>query len=349
LAYYGGGGGGGRFSQGAEGLNNVSLGGGGYGAVGCGGPFALAGSHNSGGGGGGAPAGCQNYGAAGGSGIVVIRYQTVSIASYTWSTGANTSSISISPTLTSNYSVSVTTNAGCIGTSNTATVNVNPLPVLSISGSSAICVGQTATLIANGANTYTWSNASTASSITISPASSTSYTVAGTSTAGCASQSITTTLTVNPNPMPTILSSTNSICSGNSSTLSFIDGSGPSNAMNFDGVNDYLSIATNSNYPIGNSPYTIETWFKTTVNAGNGLIGWGNYGTVNQVNALRTAGNAIHNYWWANDLTANASPINILDGNWHHTAATYDGTTRRIYIDGILKASDVPLGHNVPN
>jgi hypothetical protein len=74
--------------------------------------------------------------------------------------------------------------------------------VVSISGSSAICVGQTATLVANGANTYTWSNASTASIITLSPASNTSYSLTGTA-AGCIG-SATTNLTVNANPIITV-------------------------------------------------------------------------------------------------------------------------------------------------
>ena len=73
--YYGGGGGGGRSSVGAEGINNVHAtmsGGGGRDAGSCGGNFAVAGTANTGGGG--APHGCQNYGAAGGSGIVIVRY-----------------------------------------------------------------------------------------------------------------------------------------------------------------------------------------------------------------------------------------------------------------------------------
>ncbi len=211
--YYAGGGGGSSHNSSPV-LSLGGIGGGGNGHYG--GTTATNGQPNTGGGGGGGGEGYQP--GVGGSGIVIIKYQTVSIASYTWSTGSNTSSISISPTLTSNYSVSVTSTAGCIGTSNTATVNVNPLPVLSISGSSAICVGQTATLIANGATTYTWSNASTSSSITSSPAINTSYSLAGTSSAGCLSQAFATSnLTVNPNP--TITVNNGSICVGQNFTI----------------------------------------------------------------------------------------------------------------------------------
>ena len=47
-----------------------------------------------------------------------------------------------------------------------------------------VCAGSSATLIANGANTYTWSNSSVGSSIVVSPSATTVYTVNGSYT-GC--------------------------------------------------------------------------------------------------------------------------------------------------------------------
>jgi hypothetical protein len=164
------------------------------------------------------------------------------VGTFTWSTGANTSSITINPTVTTSYSVAFTTTAGCIGTSPLATVNVNPLPVISISGSSAICVGETATLVANGANTYTWSNASTATSITLSPASNTSYSLTGTA-AGCIG-SATTNLTVNANPIITVNSG--AICAGQNFTI------------NPNGANTYTIQGGNAVVsPAGNTSYTV--------------------------------------------------------------------------------------------
>jgi len=112
---------------------------------------------------------------------------------------------------------------------------------------------------------------------------------------------------------------------------------GPGYALNFDGINDYLTAAPPS-IPTGNSPYTIEAWIKPdSMNAG-GIVAWGNYAN-NQVNALVVAPSGLVNYWWGNDLTA---PTTNLIGGWHHVAATYNGSVRRIYLDGILAGSDTP-------
>ncbi|WP_395047208.1 SBBP repeat-containing protein [Flavobacterium sp.] len=121
-------------------------------------------------------------------------------------------------------------------------------------------------------------------------------------------------------------------------------------SLNFDGTDDFVAINSPTNIPIGNSSYTIEAKIKTTVFGSRGIAGWGNYGQTNQVNAFRLdASGQLVNYWWANDLIANPSPINLADGNWHHIVATYDGTTRKIFVDGILKASDTPGVNAIPN
>jgi hypothetical protein len=109
----------------------------------------------------------------------------------------------------------------------------------------------------------------------------------------------------------------------------------------------YVSMPTPPDLPIGNSQYTIEAWIRPTSMGIFGIVGWGNYGTVNQVNALRIDTNGIINYWWSTDLMV--SGINLADGSYHHVAATYDGTTRRLLVDGVQVGFDVPSGHNVPS
>ena len=134
---------------------------------------------------------------------------------YTWNTGVNTTSIVVTPTATTVYTVSGST-AGCSG-ANTSTVTVNAVPTLTAT-SVNICSGQTATITASGANTYTWSNGVNTASQTVSPTTTTNYSVSGTSALGCvSSRSVTSTVSVTPTPTLTVNSA--NICTGNTATL----------------------------------------------------------------------------------------------------------------------------------
>jgi hypothetical protein len=107
-------------------------------------------------------------------------------STYTW-TGGVTNAIPFSPTATASYSLTGTSAAGCTST-NTAvqSVTVNSLPTVSIAPSaSVVCFGQTTTLTASGANTYSWNTTATTPAITVTLNISTSYNVVGTSTNGC--------------------------------------------------------------------------------------------------------------------------------------------------------------------
>ncbi|GAA4031654.1 hypothetical protein GCM10022409_14860 [Hymenobacter glaciei] len=119
-------------------------------------------------------------------------------------------------------------------------------------------------------------------------------------------------------------------------------------ALSFNsGSSQYVSIPATAAVPVGNSAYTIEAWIKPNQMGDYGIIGWGNYGANDQVNALRLYPGGIHNYWWAHDLSG---ATGNLAGAWHHVAATFDGTTRRIYLDGVQLNADTPgSSHAVPN
>ena len=131
-----------------------------------------------------------------------------------------------------------------------------------------------------------------------------------------------------------------------------ISGTGAQTAIQFNGTDTYCSIAYSGNnfVPIGNDNYTISVWFNAnTLNSG-GLVGWGNYGTNDECNALRisTAGELI-NYWWNDDLTVS---VELATGQWYNAVCCYDGATntRSIYLNGTLVGSDNPIGtHAVPN
>lgn len=104
------------------------------------------------------------------------------------------------------------------------TVTVNPLPTVNIvANPPSICIGNSTTLSATGAVSYTWSpsiglSSTTGASITSSPTSSMEYTVSGIDVNGCAN-SKSLTLSVSQVPTINVIANPMTFCLGESSTL----------------------------------------------------------------------------------------------------------------------------------
>lgn len=136
-------------------------------------------------------------------------------SNYTWSTGSNTFSTSVSPTINTTYTVNGVTNGTLVTCTGTGTISVTvySLPVISVN-SGTNCYGANFTLTPNGASTYTFQGGSAV----VSPTSNTTYTVRGTNALGCRSASFATaSVTVIPAPVITVNSGT--VCPGNPFTL----------------------------------------------------------------------------------------------------------------------------------
>lgn len=158
-------------------------------------------------------------------------------------------------TATTNYTVtaSLGTNGACPQTAN-VTVTVVPTPTTAISGTTAICSGQSTTLTATGASSYTWSTGATTASITVSPTATTTYTVTGTNGGCTATASATVNVTTTPVPNPTPTAST--ICLGQSTTITASGG----------GTYTWSNGATTPSITV--SPTATTTYSVTVVNAG---------------------------------------------------------------------------------
>jgi len=125
---------------------------------------------------------------------------------YAWSSGITsvTSTASITPLISQNYTVTVTDANGCT-TSGQVTVNLGPPLVLSVSGTSSICNGRSATLCASvtggtGGDVYLWLPGNqTTPCITVSPNSTSTYTLSVSDNCGTTA-TITTTVRINPSP-----------------------------------------------------------------------------------------------------------------------------------------------------
>ncbi|OWY21482.1 T9SS C-terminal target domain-containing protein [Sphingobacteriales bacterium UPWRP_1] len=104
--------------------------------------------------------------------------------SYEWSTGQTGASITVSPQVTTTYSVMADGGSGCDAV-DYVTVYVVDQPTANAGANSSICLGESTMLTASGGGTYQWSNGQTSGSITVSPTSTTTYTVTVSNTSGC--------------------------------------------------------------------------------------------------------------------------------------------------------------------
>ena len=94
------------------------------------------------------------------------------------------------PTTSTSYTVIGTSSLGCVSqAAATSSVTVNQNPILTVENLT-ICAGQSATLNASGAATYTWNTNSNTASIVVSPSNTSNYSVSGTSNSCTSTQTV---------------------------------------------------------------------------------------------------------------------------------------------------------------
>src|ERR1039458_6026164 len=171
---------------------------------------------------------------------------------YSWSNGAtvyNNTGLSAGT-----YTITVTDANGC-STSSSVTITQPPLTVITISGNLAVCSGDTTTLTASGATSYSWSpatglNTTTGATVkshppTLNPIT---YTITGTNNCG----SFSTSVTVTPGSPSFTYTATNALCNGGTGSIT-INATG--------GVSPYTYKVTNTTSnvvitQIGNNVFT---------------------------------------------------------------------------------------------
>jgi hypothetical protein len=138
----------------------------------------------------------------------------ISGATYSWAPSASVipstgTLVVVSPTVGSSYTCAVTDPVTTCSAAASVSVTVDPLPTTAVSPitSTIQCAAQTRTLIATGANTYSWSpsaglSSTTGFSVIASPTVTTIYTVTGNN--NCADVIATTTVVVVPLVSPTV-------------------------------------------------------------------------------------------------------------------------------------------------
>ena len=226
-------------------------------------------------------------------------------------------SFTVSPAVTSSYTITGNSSNGCSASNAYATITTNPLPTLSVTASSTnLCIGNTSTLTASGANTYTWSpaaglNITNVSAVLASPVTATIYSVTGTSLSGCVN---TSTVDISVNPIPTLTVNSATACFGVTSTL-MASGASSYSWMPAGGLNTTTGATVMAN-PTSTTVYTVTGTTGTcnssqtstviinplpslTVTTGSGIICSGSSSSLT-VNGADT-------YTWSPAATLNSS------------------------------------------
>jgi gliding motility-associated-like protein len=253
-------------------------------------------------------------------------------STYSWSTSETTASILVSPTATSSYTVTGTTNS-CTNTA-VSTVSIISNPTVTVN-SAAICISQqVANLTANSnASSFTWSpatglNASTGNAVTATPVTTQTYTI--TASAGTCTASTTATVTVNP--LPTISATSSTICPGQQTATLTASGAG-AGTYNWDpptglsatsgsvvtgtptSTQVYIIIGTDVNGCFNTATDSISASLIPTVMVNNPSICATNTVTLTAAGAST--------YSWSTNATTNSISVNPFGT----TSYTVTGTT----------------------
>ncbi len=165
---------------------------------------------------------------------------------YSWDNGIGIgNNVSITPLLSTTYTVTGTDALGCIGTDD-ITITVNTLPIINAGIDQAVCAGSSVTLSGAGASIYTWDNGVADASAFV-PLATATYTVIGTDINGCIN---TDQVDVTVNLIPVVDAGiAQAICIGGSVILS---GSGAATYTWDNSVTDGVAFS-----PITTTNYTV--------------------------------------------------------------------------------------------
>lgn len=126
---------------------------------------------------------------------------------------------------------------------------------------------------------------------------------------------------------------------GNDGVLTNFSSPWDNNGIQFDGIDDYIKTTQVSNFPSGNSQYTLEiSFYCDTLKERNNLINLGIYESAGNANGIYIyESNKISHWYWNNNLVT--SPL-LENKRGYTITALYDGKNRKIYLNGKQRALD---------
>src|SRR5690606_29832260 len=100
------------------------------------------------------------------------------------------------------------------------------------------------------------------------------------------------------------------------------------------GSSQAVNLGTPSLLPTGNAPRTIAGWAKTNTTAGDRMIVSFGTASTGQAMFIGQTGSSLIGGGWGSAYNMTVASFWTVD-TWHHVAMTYDGTTARLYADGV--------------
>lgn len=242
---------------------------------------------------------------------VKVKYKAPPVL---WSTGATTNSITVAPTSTTTYTVTVTGGNGCTSEAS-KTIKVNAVkPTISISPESpSFCQGSSVKLTATGseAGTYLWNTGATTASIDADQA--TTYSVTFTNANGCSAtaeiavtQNSNPTVSISPNPAAFCKGSYVALTASGSEAGSYLWNTGETTA----------SIQAN----------TATTYSVTFTNA-NGCKATANQEVTQNSNPVANAGADVNLYYGYDRLATGTFNGSASGGSGSYTYSWSTGAT----------------------
>ena len=257
---------------------------------------------------------------------------------FSWSTGATTSSIVVSPTVTSGYTVVVTSTAACSGLSSSQNLTVNPQTATLTVNTPTVCAGFPATLIASGGGLLPNSIPNLVAYYKFDEGT-------GGTTADLSGNNLTGTLVNTP--------------VWGASTASILPSAG--NALTYNNSNSYVNIADAPILSSLQNSLTIEAWVYPTDNSNNTIIDRANYNFLFATHSNGQPGLGFYNPNTNWQYSTASVPINV----WSHVAVTWEhnGTNGilKFYINGVFSnqisinntlsfnAGNINIGRQEPN
>lgn len=128
----------------------------------------------------------------------------------------------------------------------------------------------------------------------------------------------------------------------------------------FDGTGDYIEYAHSTGFNVGGSPWTVECWFNSASLTSPGTTQYiarcapdGDFSTSGWTLGFRQSSGTTRVMFYAATgagEVGNFGTTAIAADTWYHLAATYDGSTVRVFLNGALEvtASGTPANGTSP-